>query len=177
MAAVRSASGVPVVAAGRYLVAGGLLLFALVSLIPNHKHEQALQPIRLSSVPSKLNHSTEWQQRTTLVPRASRNAVSPPVRPRVAPKARTAPTAPQVAQTGDWQALVASLSWDVPTAFRVVKCESNNNPNARNPRSSATGLFQILHGPIDALANVRLAFSMWLKRGWQPWNASRGCWG
>jgi soluble lytic murein transglycosylase-like protein len=92
----------------------------------------------------------------------------------VAPKARTAP---QVREAGNWRALVASFAWDVGTALRIIQCESRGNPNARNPRSSARGLFQILGGPLDPEANVRLAFSMYSSRGWQPWNASRGCWG
>lgn len=78
--------------------------------------------------------------------------------------------------TSSWQACIASLSWSVGTAMAIVRCESGGNPNARNRRSSATGLFQILGGPTDPIANVMQAYSMWRSRGWQPWNASRSCW-
>lgn len=78
--------------------------------------------------------------------------------------------------TSSWQACVASLPWSVSTAMAIVRCESGGNPNARNSHSSATGLFQILGGPIDPIANTLQAYSMYRSRGWQPWNASRSCW-
>lgn len=70
---------------------------------------------------------------------------------------------------GGWGNLVSQYSWNVTTACRILMCESRGNPNAKNAHSSATGLFQILHGPTDPAANVALAFSMYSKRGWQPW--------
>lgn len=62
------------------------------------------------------------------------------------------------------------------TALRIADCESGDNPNARNP-SGATGVFQILGGPTDPWANIRLAWSM-SDHGtnWQPWSSSEGCW-
>ena len=45
-----------------------------------------------------------------------------------------------------WRPLVAA--WfrpgDVDRAMRILACESQGNPNAKNPRSSASGLFQHL---------------------------------
>lgn len=75
-----------------------------------------------------------------------------------------------------WAHLVSRYPWTVGTACAVLACESGGNPNARNPSSSATGLFQILGGPVDPAANVARAYAMWHARGWQPWNASRACW-
>lgn len=130
-----------------------------------------------ASAPNRTRLAAEFETPTTSTrpappARASRDGRRP--RPPV-------PSSPPVvggspANQGDWRALVASLPWDSATAFAIVRCESGGNPNARNPRSSATGLFQILRGPIDAIENVRLAFRMWQSRGWQPWNASRRCW-
>lgn len=77
---------------------------------------------------------------------------------------------------GDWAALVSSLPWDAATAMRIVSCESGGRPWAVNPSSGAAGLFQILGGPLEPLANVRLAFSMYSQRGWQPWYSSAKCW-
>lgn len=79
--------------------------------------------------------------------------------------------------TGDWQSEVLKLPWDTATALRIVGCESGGRPWVVNPTSGAAGLFQILGGPLDPIANVDLAFSMWRVRGWQPWVSSRRCWG
>ena len=45
-----------------------------------------------------------------------------------------------------WRPLVESffLAGDVPWAMRVLACESNGDPDAKNPRSTASGLFQHL---------------------------------
>ena len=68
-----------------------------------------------------------------------------------------------------WGGLIAQYSWDYQTALNVMWCESHGDPQARNSRSTATGLFQILGGPTDPAANVRLAHAMYRQRGWQPW--------
>lgn len=88
---------------------------------------------------------------------------------------RSVPAVPAGAPS-EWRSLVLSLPWDAGTALRIIQCESGGNPNAYNRSSGATGLFQILHGPFDPIANVRLAFSMWSSRGWQPWATSASCW-
>jgi soluble lytic murein transglycosylase-like protein len=88
---------------------------------------------------------------------------------------RVARPVPTVSGPVDWKALVAQYPWDVTVAERIVWCESRGDPNARN-RSGATGLFQIMGGPIDPVANVATAYDMYRTRGWQPWSASRYCW-
>ena len=70
---------------------------------------------------------------------------------------------------GPWADLINQYPWPTATAYRIMMCESGGNANAYNPRSGATGLFQILNGPFDPAANVALAYRMWQKRGWQPW--------
>jgi soluble lytic murein transglycosylase-like protein len=89
-----------------------------------------------------------------------------------------APARPAPPSSGpvDWKAIVARHPWDVGVAQRIVWCESRGNPNARN-RSGATGLFQILGGSLDPVANVATAYEMYRARGWQPWSTSRSCWG
>lgn len=49
-------------------------------------------------------------------------------------------------QVEQWRPLVASYFApdDLPWAMRVMNCESKGDPRARNPRSSASGLFQHL---------------------------------
>lgn len=92
----------------------------------------------------------------------------------VIPRARTAPSARARGGCGPWQELVGAYDWDVGTACRVLWCESRGDPNARNGRHH--GLFQIADGPFEPAQNVALAHSMWQRRGWQPWDASRRCW-
>lgn len=72
----------------------------------------------------------------------------------------------------------------------IAKCESGYNPNAKNPRSSASGLFQHLarYWParaeavgmpgasvFDPVANARAAALMMSEQGSQPWYPSRHC--
>lgn len=103
--------------------------------------------------------------------------LTPPttVKPQVVVKVATVPSATsgcsasKAAAHACWDGLIGQYAWNTTTAFNVMWCESRGNPNARNARSSATGLFQILGGPVDPQANVRLAYQMYAKRGWQPW--------
>lgn len=105
-------------------------------------------------------------------------APAPPPRPRV-----TQPRPPPAAVSGvagveQWRDEVAAYGdWDVDLMLRIMGCESGGRANADNPSSTASGLFQILGGPYDPVANIALAHSMWSTRGTQPWNSSRSCWG
>ena len=74
---------------------------------------------------------------------------------------------------------------------RIVSCESSGNPRAKNPRSSAKGLFQIIdstareceealgrkldmYNPVDNIACAEYQYEQY---GTKPWNASKHCWG
>lgn len=81
---------------------------------------------------------------------------------------------------------------DVGRALAVMDCESGGNPDAKNPYSTASGLFQHLasmwperseaagwdgYSVFDPEANVAVA--AWLVYeggGWSHWNASKHCW-
>lgn len=88
-----------------------------------------------------------------------------------------------------WRPLVAAHfpADDVDIALRVMGCESGGNPNAKNPNSSASGLFQMLKmwwngewyfDPFDPEQNVIHAAKLWGNgSGISHWNASRHCWG
>ena len=94
-----------------------------------------------------------------------------------------------------WRPLVAAYFGpsEVERALRVIYCESSGDPGAKNPSSSASGLFQHLRrfwversaeaglpgsDIFDPEANVAVA--AWLVHhggGWSHWNPSRHCWG
>ncbi len=102
------------------------------------------------------------------------------------------PTQVQVPSGGvveRWRPLVAAhfRPEDVDLAMRILRCESSGIPSAKNPGSSATGLFQHLGkywtarsasagvsgaSRLDPEANVIVA--AWLrdqKGGWRHWSA------
>jgi hypothetical protein len=115
---------------------------------------------------------------TTTTPAPTTTTIKPVATTAAKPKAKPPATAPattsqcsssKVAAHACWDGLLAQYSWNTTTAFNIMWCESHGNPNAKNPRSTATGLFQILNGPYDPAANVKLAYDMYAKRGWQPW--------
>ncbi len=67
-------------------------------------------------------------------------------------------------------------------ALSVAKCESGFNPKAKNPTSSASGVFQIIRSTWNAYAeagesvwnprdNIRVAYRIWLASGrsWRQW--------
>ena len=79
---------------------------------------------------------------------------------------------------------------DVDLAIQICWCESRFDASARNPTSTASGLFQVMKGwwsgewssypPFDPYdPNENTKFSAWLfyNSGVQNWNASKGCWG
>jgi len=67
----------------------------------------------------------------------------------------------------------------IMTMIRIAKAESRLNPEAKNPKSTATGVFQILIGTWDSNRcegerwdfqdNIRCAYKIQEKRGFQPW--------
>lgn len=80
------------------------------------------------------------------------------------------------------------------TMERIAACESQNDPNARNPGSTAKGRFQFLdgtwrryakeywgsawqsHSVLSAHDSTALAYYVARTYGLQDWAASRGCW-
>lgn len=80
----------------------------------------------------------------------------------------------------------------VDRALRVIRCESNGDPWAKNPGSTASGLFQHLASQWDTRAEragwghadvfdpeANIAVAAWLVYeggGWGHWNPSRHCW-
>lgn len=73
-----------------------------------------------------------------------------------------------------------------PVMIRIAKAESEFNPLATNPKSSARGIFQILKGtwndygclgdrfsPQDNIACARIIYD---KDGTRPWDASKDKW-
>jgi hypothetical protein len=86
--------------------------------------------------------------------------------------------------TERWRPLV-SLYFppdEVETALCIIGHESNGDPEADNPTSSARGLFQVLgslwaphyrvaHADLDdPIINTRIAVDIWEDYGWWAWS-------
>lgn len=94
----------------------------------------------------------------------------------------------------DWRPLVEHFFEDrhVDKALRVMRCESGGDPNAKNPHSTASGLFQHLGSlwtkravqagfagadVFDPIANVgAAAWLVYEGGGWGHWYPSAHCW-
>ena len=67
---------------------------------------------------------------------------------------------------------------------RVAFCESGFNPKAKNPKSSATGVFQIMAGVhgvsprflMDYKVNIAIAKKLFDEQKTNPWISSINCW-
>ena len=127
--------------------------------------------------------------------------VNGPWSPQIAhthPTAETRPPAttdtPPPADVESWRPLVAAYFPPdrVDQALKVIWCESRGDPSAKNPNSTASGLFQVLRGwwsgewstaipafdPFDPEANVAAAAKIaGGPRYWSDWLASKSCHG
>ena len=80
---------------------------------------------------------------------------------------------------------------DIPVIKRIIFCESTNNPNAKNPNSSAKGLLQIINktageceeyfgremNMYNSSDNLACGEYLYNRYGLKPWASSKGCWG
>jgi hypothetical protein len=82
---------------------------------------------------------------------------------------------------GQWYSTALDVGWDAgewPTISRVMWCESQCKPGARN-RSGASGLMQIMpmwwHGrdPLDPATNLTMALEVRRAQGWRAWSCYR----
>lgn len=88
---------------------------------------------------------------------------------------------------------VALVFPDAPIMLKIAYCESGNgchgpiiDPTAKNPSSTASGVFQILKGTWKAYGctgdvfneddNIACARKIYDDSGTTPWDASRGGW-
>lgn len=76
---------------------------------------------------------------------------------------------------------------DITKLIRIARCESNFNQYAKNPNSTAKGIFQFIDGTWRAnclkdgnvynfVDNINCAIKVYQKQGSTPWNASKNCW-
>ena len=100
----------------------------------------------------------------------------------------------EVTAVEDWRPLIEQFfePGHASRALRIITCESGGRANAKNPISTASGLFQHLGSlwpgraakagwegadVFDPVANVAVA--AWLvyeDGGWSHWSSSAGCW-
>ena len=83
--------------------------------------------------------------------------------------------------------LIKQYSWNIDTAYEIMKCESSGNPEAVNWKdkhrgcNGSFGLFQVgcVHiGPYnitnhkelyDPETNIAVAYEVWKSQGWNAW--------
>ena len=100
----------------------------------------------------------------------------------------------EVTRVADWRPLVAQYfePHHVDRALGIIRCESGGRARAKNPASTASGLFQHLASlwpersakagwagsdVFDPVANVAVAaWLVYADGGWSHWSPSGGCW-
>lgn len=146
----------------------GLLLLQLLALVAPYGAQPPARVVAVARVTT-----------TTTAPSTTTSTTSPPAPPIRPVRASRGASRRSVPLSADYQAqaiaVICAYAWPCGQAVKVASCESGLRADAYNPRSGATGVFQILHGPSDLDANVAVAYGMWQRRGWQPWAASRRC--
>lgn len=76
---------------------------------------------------------------------------------------------------------------DIMKMIRIARCESGFNQYAKNPNSTAKGIFQFIDGTwrsnclkdgnvYNFVDNINCAWKVYQKQGSRPWNASKYCW-
>ena len=84
------------------------------------------------------------------------------------------------------QEYLAELSGeDYNLLNRIIECESGWKSSAKNPYSTASGLFQFISSTwnnwgegdvFDPYDNIRAGVNLFNAEGTKPWNASKSCW-
>ena len=74
---------------------------------------------------------------------------------------------------------------DYEILYRIAYCESGWKETAKNPNSSASGLFQFINSTwkrygqgdvFDPYNNINAAIDLYRAEGTRPWDESRNCW-
>lgn len=147
----------------RSLMEYAVIIFALFLAVLVLLPDQADSAPELTSAPARQSSTTQ--------------AVNAPVAPKSAqPQASGELSEAQEAVKEQVQAIAVEESYEAPRFLsRLAFCESSLNPSAKNPRSSALGLFQILdrHGVSDECRTDVECSTRWtikqLKAGHASW--------
>jgi hypothetical protein len=76
---------------------------------------------------------------------------------------------------------------EIMKMIRIARCESGFNQYAKNPNSTAKGIFQFIDGTwrsncledgnvYNFVDNINCAWKVYQKQGDRPWKASKACW-
>lgn len=82
---------------------------------------------------------------------------------------------------------VGASNKDILKAIRIARCESGFDQYAKNPSSTAKGIYQFIDGTwrsnclkdgnvYDFQDNIKCFWKVYLKQGDRPWAASKRCW-
>lgn len=110
---------------------------------------------------------TEWQEDSSPSPQLQK------------PRSQT----PRGKASEGWRELVTAHfpADQVDTALRIIQCESNGDPGARNGSSGASGLFQVMpfwadhfgvsrESLFDPETNAEIARKVWDEQWWYGWS-------
>lgn len=122
----------------------------------------ALAPTTVVSTTVPATTSTVASSTSSPQPqRASRGAT----RPRTV---RASPVLDEATKQRVIAAIFSYSDWDANRMLRIAMCESGLNPWAVNGKHH--GIFQIANSTLGLIEeHVALAHSMWVHRGYQPW--------
>lgn len=172
------------------LVAAAMLVCAAQSPTPQANlnpsaRTQENRPLLVAGVTSPLEAAPTLRApvaRPVSIVKARPAAVSAPARPGTIQHSTTPPPPTGDGYTGSVAALIRStFGSDSGCALRIAWRESRFNPRAQNPRSSASGIFQLVRlwwdgrwhfDPFNAWLNVHYAHEMVQMYGFAPWG---GC--
>jgi len=75
---------------------------------------------------------------------------------------------------------------DIMKMIRIARCESKFKADAKNPNSTAKGIYQFLNGTwkancpnsdvLNFIDNIDCAWKVYQKQGDTPWHSSQACW-
>jgi hypothetical protein len=172
-------SASPRVQRGLAALVGGVMVVGLAGVVA-HRPGALREPLTVAAAVGPVDHMVEQ-------PAAAAEVHTPPVAvsrskpaPRPPAKARPRP----VTTSKDWGALSA----------RIRGCESGSGPNsagdyqAKNPRTSASGAYQIVDSTWAGRYGVEhasdaspeqqdaAAYDLYRRHGTSDWSASAGCW-
>jgi len=168
----------------------GILAILVILVFTNHsigKQEKELQELEYNLY--NLEDSNELMKQEVASRRSQINKTRLESRPRSKPRRKPCVSSDGVIRTIEFYAKEYNV--DTELALRIADAESSYNPNAKNPKSTASGLYQFIKStwqstlkrmdrewvsPFDADTNIEAAIYLLAQGELHHWNASKNKW-